>query len=112
MRRLRGAKLLASNIALIDIHAESRRVRNNVAAAIKGYLDRKYVCSIKPKLLYGRASTFEPGEIRYGCSKMDASRSTNRPKRVVRHEIHVVGLAPAGNFHSLCEAADVANVNP
>ena len=35
---------------------------------------------------------------------------THRAKGIVRHQVHIVRLAPAGDFHRLGQPADIADI--
>ena len=74
MGRLRGAKLVPPDIALVNIYAKSRRIWDNIVAAIKRNLDREDLGGIKSKLFDRRAATLKPREIWHSCRKMDARR--------------------------------------
>ena len=55
---------------------------------------------------------FQPREVGDGCAKVNRRRCTDRPQRVVRHQVNVVRFCPASYFHRLREAAHVADVDP
>src|SRR5207237_483696 len=92
---------------LVEGDAEAGLRGRQEVAALELHLLRENVGQDRA----GAARQLQDAEVRDGKRKVEAGRSGNRPQRVVRRQVDVVRLAPAGDLLRLGDAARNAEVH-
>jgi hypothetical protein len=85
----------------------ARGTRRRPAWAARGRFRRSR--AVKPSQV--SATVFQPGPVGHGGAQLHAGGGADWSQRVVRHQVDVVGLAPAGHLHGFGKSANVANVD-
>ena len=81
-----------------------------VPCAVEHRLLGKHVVIQRPVLAAG-GTRLEPTEIGHRRRQMDRGRRADGPQGIVRHQVDIVRLGPAGDLFRLCQAAQVADVD-
>src|SRR5690606_36963739 len=112
VRRLPEPEALLADPLLVDVDAQARRVADDVVGVFERVLAGEVFGVVEAVVkLARRGARLEPGEVGNRRREMHGGGGADRPERIVRHEVDVMRLAPAGHLHGLGETADVADVD-
>src|SRR5262245_46258751 len=111
VRRFPEAQTLCPDRRFVDLDAEPRQIADRIIGAVEPWLHREEIGIVEAQLYFGRPG-LEPREVGYRGGEMNGRSRAHWTKRIVRHQIHIVRLAPACDFHRLGEPADIANIEP
>src|SRR5262245_22356303 len=92
----------------VELHSQARAVRRQQVAVLEGDLDGEDV----RKHAAGDAGQLLDPEVAGGQIQVEAGGRRDRPERIVRRELDVVGLAPARDLPGLGDPAADAEVDP
>ena len=93
----------------IDVDAKPRRVGHRIGHTLqRGLVDERTVLLVTAIEVSLVPPGLKPGKIGHRGGEVNGRRRTDRTERVVRHHVDIMRLAPAGHFHGLGEAADIA----
>jgi hypothetical protein len=110
MWRLPDFDGLSGRKFLIQIHAQAGSIQHSKSGALAPWLQGEQVGVLRPMLDEGRAD-LEPREVGYRCRQLDGGGSADAAQWIVRHEVDIVCLRPAGRLHGLRQLANISHVD-